>query len=77
MLSRSANRCREDVNALLDEICDVRLTHLSGMAAHCSDDLMVRRGIDSVVYEVRKEMAKAALAMADQQGELQPPDEQC
>jgi hypothetical protein len=24
---------REDVNALLDEICGVTLTHLSGMAA--------------------------------------------
>jgi hypothetical protein len=27
--------------------------------------LTVRRKIDTVVYEVRKEMAKAALAMAD------------
>lgn len=39
------------------------------MAARCSNDLMVRRKIDAVVYEVRKEMAKVALERADQQGE--------
>jgi hypothetical protein len=60
---------REDVNALLDEICGVTLTHLSGLAARCSNDLMVRRKIDAVVYEVRKEMAKVALEMADQRDE--------
>ena len=60
---------REDVNALLDEICGVTLTHLSGMAARCSNDLTVRRKIDAVEYEVRKEMAKVALEMADKNGE--------
>ena len=60
---------REDVNALLDEICGVTLTHLSGMAARCSNDLTVRRKIDAVEYEVRKEMAKVALEMADKCGE--------
>jgi hypothetical protein len=40
------------------------------MAARCSNDLMVRRKIDAVVYEVRKEMAKVALEMADKCGEL-------
>jgi hypothetical protein len=37
------------------------------MAARCSSDLTVRRKIDAVVYEVRKEMAKAAIAMADKE----------
>jgi hypothetical protein len=45
------------------------VTHLGGMAARCSNDLTVRRKIDAMVHAVRKEMAKAALAMADQQGE--------
>ena len=44
------------------------------MAARRSNDLTVRRKINAVVFEVREEMAKAALAMADQQGE--PPLEQ-
>jgi hypothetical protein len=35
------------------------------LAARRSNDLATRRKIDAVVYEVRKEMAKAALAMAD------------
>ena len=39
------------------------------MAARCSNDLAVRRKIDAVVYEVRKEMAKVALEMADENGE--------
>jgi hypothetical protein len=39
------------------------------MAARCSNDLAVRRKIDAVVYEVRKEMAKVALEMADKCGE--------
>lgn len=43
-------------------------------AARCSNDLATRRKIDAVVWEVRKEMAKAAIAMADQQGN--PPLEQ-
>ena len=44
------------------------------MAARCSNDLMVWRKIDAVVYEVRKEVAKVALEMADKNGE--PPLEQ-
>ena len=31
---------REDVDALIDEICGVVLTHLSGMGARCSRDLV-------------------------------------
>ena len=60
---------RPEVDALIDGIAGVVLTHLSGMAARCSNDLMVRRKIDAVVYEVRKEMAKVALEMADKNGE--------
>jgi hypothetical protein len=38
---------REDVNALLDEIYGIVLTHLSGMSARCSRDMVVRRNIDA------------------------------
>jgi hypothetical protein len=40
---------RADVDALIDGICGVVLTHLSGMAARCSRDIVVRRNIDTVV----------------------------
>ena len=60
---------RADFDAVIDGIAAVVLTHLSGMAARCSNDLAVRRKIDAVVCEVRKEMAKAVLAMADKNGE--------
>jgi hypothetical protein len=56
------------------KLAGIVLRHLSGMAARRSNDLTVRRKINAVVFEVREEMAKAALAMADQQGE--PPLEQ-
>src|SRR6476659_1496944 len=56
---------REDFDGAIDGIAGVVLTHLGGMAARCSNDLAVRRKIDAVVYEVRKEMAKVALEMAD------------
>jgi hypothetical protein len=65
---------RADFDAVIDGIAGVVLTHLSGMAARCSNDLVVRRKIDAVVYEVRKEMAKVALEMADKNGE--PPLDQ-
>ena len=60
---------RDDVDAMIDQLAGITLTHLSGLAARCSNDLAVRRKIDAVVYEVRKEMAKAALEMADKSGE--------
>ena len=60
---------RADFNAVIDGIAGVVLSHLSGMAARCSNDLATRRKIDAVVYEVRKEMAKVALEMADKNGE--------
>ena len=59
----------DEVNELIDDLAAVVLTHLSGMAARCSNDPAVRRKIDAVVYEVRKEMAKVALEMADKNGE--------
>jgi len=49
------------------------LTHLSGMAARCSNDRLLRRKIDAAVHQVRNEMADAA--MANQRGEP-PLDEQ-
>ena len=61
--------------SLFDTLAGIVLTHLSGMAARCSNDLMVRRKIDVVVYEVRKEMAEVALERADKNGEP-PLDEQ-
>ncbi len=60
---------REDVDALIDEICGVVLTHLSGMGARCSRDMVVRREIDAVVHQVRTELAQVAQAMADERGE--------
>ena len=66
---------REDANALLDEICGVVLTHLSGMAARCCRDMIVRRNIDAVVYQVRTELAQVCTRMADERGEP-PLDEQ-
>ena len=60
---------REDMNALLDEICGITLTHLSGMAARCSSDLVVRRKIDAVVRQVRTEIAEHCIKMADERGE--------
>ena len=66
---------REDVNALIDEISGVTLTHLSGMAARCSNDLTVRRKIDAVVHQLRTEIAEHCIKIADERGEP-PLDEQ-
>jgi hypothetical protein len=52
------------VNALLDETCVVLLTHLSGMAARCSPDLTVRRKINQVVFQIRREISEACSVMA-------------
>ncbi len=60
---------RDDVNELLDAMCGMVLTHLSGMSARCSRDLTVRRNIDAVVDQVRREMAAACLAKADEWNE--------
>ena len=66
---------RDDVDELIDAMAGIVLTHLSGMAARCSRDLMVRRNIDAVVMQVRREMAAACLAKADEWNEP-PLDEQ-
>ena len=60
---------RTDFDTVIYGIVGVVLTHLSGMAARCSNDLAVRRKIGAVVYEVRKEIAKVALEMADKNDE--------
>ena len=65
---------RDDMNALIDELCGLTLTHLSGMAARCSNDLTVRRKIDAVVRQVRTEIAEQCIKMADERGE--PPLDQ-
>jgi hypothetical protein len=57
---------QDDVNALIDDLCGVVLTALSGMPARCAPrgDLATRRNIERVVFEVRTEMAKVCQAMA-------------
>ena len=60
---------RTDVDALIDQIVGIVVTHLSGMAARCSNDLVVRRKIDAVVYQIRKEIANACLDEADKRSE--------
>ena len=66
---------REDVDALIDAMSGVVLTHLSGMSARCTRDLAVRRAIDTVVDQVRREISAACLAKADEWNEP-PLDEQ-
>lgn len=65
---------REDADALIDSICGVVLTHLSGMGARCSRNMTVRREIDHVVHQVRTELAQVCTRMADERGE--PPLDQ-
>ena len=60
---------REDVDALIDQIAGTVLTHLSGMAARCSRDMMVRRNIDAVVMQIRREISEACSKAADACGE--------
>ena len=50
---------QDDVDALIDQIAGITLTHLSGMAARCSRDLVVRRNIDAVVMRDSAEIAEA------------------
>jgi hypothetical protein len=65
---------QDDVDALIDGICGVVLTAMSGMAARCSRDMVVRRNIDAVVFQVRTELAQVCTGMADERGE--PPLDQ-
>jgi hypothetical protein len=62
---------REDVDALIDGIAGVTLTALSSLPARCEPrgDLAIRRSIERVVFEVRNEIAKVCLEMADKNGE--------
>ena len=62
---------QDDVNALIDEMMGVVLTAMSSMPARCAPrgDLATRRNIERVVFEVRTEMAKVCLEMADKCGE--------
>ena len=60
---------RADADALLDQIAGTVLTHLCGMAARCSRDMAVRRNIDAVVDQIRREIASAYLAKADERNE--------
>jgi hypothetical protein len=67
---------REDVDVLIDALAGITLTHQSGMAARCgSRDMQVRRTIDAVVDQIRREIAAACLAKADEWNEP-PLDEQ-
>ncbi len=65
---------REDVDALIDELAGIMLTHLGGLSARCSRDLVVRRNIEAVVTQIRREIAEASLVKADERGE--PPLEE-
>jgi hypothetical protein len=51
-------RRQDDVDALVDQIAGITLTHLSGMAARCNRDMVVRRNIDAVVMQIRREIAE-------------------
>jgi hypothetical protein len=50
---------REDVNELIDTMAGVMLTHLSSLGARCTRDLVVRRNIDAVVLQIRRELSQA------------------
>jgi phage terminase Nu1 subunit (DNA packaging protein) len=67
---------RDAVDELIDQIAGTVLTALSSMPARCAPrgDLATRRSIERVVFEVRTEIAKVCLEMADKNGE--PPLEQ-
>ena len=45
------------------------LRFLSGMSARCSRDMMVRRNIDAVVMQIRREISEACSEAADACGE--------
>ena len=66
---------RDDVDALIDQVAGTVLTHLSGMSARCSRDVQVRRNIDAVVDQIRREIAEACSKAADECNEpLDPAD---
>jgi hypothetical protein len=67
MRSRRELVKQEDVDGMIDGLCGIVLTHLSGMPARCAPrgDLATRRAIERVVFDVRTEMANACTALAD------------
>ncbi len=69
MEKRNALVKRADVDALVDAMAGTVLTHLSGMAARCSRDLVVKRNIDAVVMQIRREISEACSKIADANGE--------
>jgi hypothetical protein len=62
---------RADVDALIDGIAGVTLTALSSLPARCAPhgDLATRRAIERVVMEMRRDIANACNARADEAGE--------
>ena len=58
---------RADVDALIDGIAGVVLTHLSSLPTRCAPrgDLATRRSIERVVFEVRTEIANVCQQMVD------------
>jgi hypothetical protein len=61
---------RADVDELIDDIAGVTLTALSGLPARCAPrgDLVTRRSIEPIVFEVRTEIANVCQQMADKCG---------
>jgi hypothetical protein len=57
---------RADVDELIDQIAGTVLTHLSGMSARCSRDMQVRRNIDAVVMQIRREISESCSKAADE-----------
>ena len=66
---------RDAVDELIDQIAGTVLTHLGGLSARCSRDMQVRRNIDAVVMQIRREIAEAYSKAADEANEP-PLDEQ-
>jgi hypothetical protein len=62
---------RDAVDELIDQIAGTVLTHLSGMAARCSRDMTIRRNIDAVVQQIRREISVACSKQADGLGARQ------
>jgi hypothetical protein len=62
---------QEDVDEMIDTLCGIVLTHLSGMSARCAPrgDLATRRAIERVVFDVRTDIAKACSKAADERNE--------
>jgi hypothetical protein len=62
---------RDAVDELIDQIAGTVLTHLSGMAARCSRYMTIRRNIDAVVQQIRREISVACSKQADGLGARQ------